>query len=487
MTDREKIAHLLRRFGLGAGQYEVANYESLGVDGTIRTLLDFEKVDEKFGVSPWSFAVQADRKLYTDPYQIAGWWGLRFLLTRRPLQEKLTLFWHDHFAVSGEKVFEGPTMLAYNEILRKQGAGKFSDLLFAVSKHGALINYLDNHTSTKSHPNENYAREMLELFTLGMGNYTEQDVKEAARAFTGWAIHYAGIGDETPYERQAEAAARQGMSVFNFCEVPAHHDAGEKSFLGTRGKLTGDDVLKTLADRPETARHICKKLWTFFVYDNPEPVVVDALVGAWKSSSGEIRAVLRAMVARPEFWSEKAVMTMPKSPVDYTVAMFRAMGLQDIVLSLWGSPKDDYEPIKEDVRKAGLGVFYLLSQQGLTLLFPPNVGGWEWGQAWITANNTVARVNHSSVIFFGDDPNRPLAVYLAEKLKSEGRAQNSAAIVDAVAAIFDVRLQPLERDLLVEACTKAGGPGNLGSKDGAAAVFGELTKVMFALPSFQLC
>ena len=123
MTERDKVAHLLRRFGLGAGRYELRKYEGLGADGTLERLLDFDKTDEKFPVSPWSFAVQADGKLYTDAYQIASWWGLRFLMSRRPLQERLTLFWHDHFAVSGEKVFEGPTMLAYLEILRSKGAG----------------------------------------------------------------------------------------------------------------------------------------------------------------------------------------------------------------------------------------------------------------------------------------------------------------------------------------------------------------------------
>lgn len=487
MTEREKVAHILRRLGLGAGRYELAKYEKLGVEGTLSRLLDFEKVDEGFPVSPWSFAVQSDKKLYTDPYQIAGWWSLRFLMTQRPLQEKLTLFWHDHFAVSGEKVFEGPTMLGYNQILRKHGAGKFRDLLKAVSKHGALVSYLDANTSTKAHPNENFAREMFELFTLGMGNYGESDVKEAARAFTGWSMHYSGLGDETPYEELAQRAGRQGMSVFNFCVVPAHHDSGSKTILGKTAAFDGDQVLDLLAEHPQTARFVCTKLWQFFAGPQPSKSTVDGLVQAWKQSDGEIRSVLRAMTKTPEFWASQTVRTMPKSPVDYTVALFRALGLTDVLKSMVGDSKDEYEPVREDLRKAGLGVFYLMTQQGLSLLFPPNVGGWEWGNSWITANNTVLRVNHAGVVFWGDDPNRPLAQFLAQKLRTGGQSGSAAAVVDALVDVFDATVTQQERDLLVEACSKAGGPSRLSDKDGAATVLSEVTKLMFALPSFQLC
>lgn len=487
MTEREKISHVLRRFGLGAGRIELQDYEKLGVQGTIDTLLNFEKVDEGYPVSPWSVAMQPDKQLYRDPYQTGTWWSLRLLMTQRPLQEKLTLFWHDHFAVSGEKVFEGPTMLGYNQILRTRGMGKFRDLLKAVSMHGALVGYLDANTSTKAHPNENFAREMFELFTMGVGNYTEKDVKEAARAFTGWSLHYAGLGDETPYEKQADKAARQGLAMLNFCYVPAFHDDGSKTILGNTGRFTGEDVLDILADRPETARYICTKLWEFFAYSNPEPKVVDSLVAVWKSSDGEVRSVLRALAARPEFWSEKCVQTKPKSPADYTVAMFRAIGIKPILRTMLGTPGGEYEPVKEDLRKAGQGAFYLMAQQGMTLLFPPNVGGWEWGDSWITANNTVSRVNHSGLIFWGEDKDRPIAMLLANRLKTENPVASAADIVDAVADIFDARLGPKDRDVLIEACTKAGGVGALNEKDQAANLFANLTKLMFATPEFQLC
>ncbi|MBS1721641.1 MAG: DUF1800 domain-containing protein [Armatimonadetes bacterium] len=486
MTEAEKSSHVLRKLGLGAGKFVLEESGSLSAEQLAAKLIDFDAVDEKFPVSPWSFAVQGDGKLYTDPYQIAMWWGLRLLMTRRPLQEKLTVFWHDHFAVSGEKVFEGPTMLGYNEILRRHGAGKFRDLLKAVSKHAALISYLDAGTSTKSHPNENFAREVFELFTLGIGNYDEKDVREAARAFTGWSLHFSGIGDETPYEKLAERAARQGMSMFNFCVVPAHHDDGSKSILGKSGALDGDAVLDILADHPQTAKNICAKLWEFFAYPKPEAAVLDSLVAAWKKSDGEIRAVLRAIVARPEFWGEKCVRQVPKSPLDWTVGLFRSLGVADLLLTMVGDTKDPYKAVREDLRKAGGGVFYLMSQQGMSLLFPPNVGGWEWGNAWITANNTITRVNHSFVLFLGEDANRPIAQYVAGKLKAGG-ADSAAKIVDFVASLFDVPLLAQERDVMIEACTRVGGPGSLDDKDRAAGLLAELTKLMFAVPSFQLC
>ncbi len=487
MTEREKISHVLRRLGLGAGRYERTQYERLGLQGTIERLIGFDRVDEKFPYSPWSFAVQQDRKLYTDPYQIAGWWGLRFLMTRRPLQEKLTLFWHDHFAVSGEKVFEGPTMLEYTDILRRHGKGKFRDLLRAVTKHAALVSYLDNNTSTKLHPNENLAREMFELFTLGVGNYSEADVKESARALTGWAVHYSGLGDDTPFPEQAERAARQGMSVFNFCVVPAQHDGGTKSILGKKGNLDGDDLLDMLAAMPETASLICRKLWEFFAYKDPEPEVMTALTGTWQATDGDIASVLRTMVGRPEFYSFKAVRTMPKSPLDFTVALFRCLGVSDIFLTLGGIPSDPYEPVKEDLRKIGSGVFYLMSQQGLTLLFPPNVGGWDWGTAWITSNNTVVRVNHAQLLFVGDDPNRFVAVMLGQKLKSEDHVANSGAVIDALADIFDAELTPTDRTLLAQACDRAGGVGAFGDKESASKMLAEVGKLLFAMPGFQLC
>ncbi len=484
MTEREKLSHVLRRFGLGAGTDELAKYEKLGLERTIDLLLHPEAVNEGFEVNPFAVATQQDGKLYRDPYQIGNWWAMRLLMTQTPLREKLTLFWHDHFAVSGDKVFEGITMLEYNKILRENGLGRFEDLALKVCKHGAMVSYLDANTSTRVHPNENFAREVFELFTLGIGNYSEQDVKEAARAFTGWSIHYGGLGDETPFEVMADRAAHQKMAVLNFCEVPNLHDEGQKTILGQKGNFDGDQVMKLVSNHPATKRHVCKKLWEFFVYSKPEPAVIDHLVKEWDKSNGEIRAVLLAITKLPEFYSEKAVRSMTKSPVDFTVGLVRCLGLRDILTKFATGSDKDFAPVSDDLRKIGNGIYYLLAQQGMTLLFPPNVGGWEWGTAWINSNNSMLRVRHSDLLFWGEDKNRPVAMLMAKRLEN---SQTAGDIVDGIAATFDIDLAKPERDMLIEACTKAGGREALNEKDRAANLFASITKLMIALPRFQLC
>ena len=190
MNERDKIAHLLRRFGLGAGKYEVEEYGKLGLEGAVDRLINYDKVDEQFPVSPMEMMGYGTEGLIMfDPPKFASWWAMRMMLTRRPLQEKLTLFWHDHFAVSAEKVADGMNMLLYQQTLRQHASGNFRTLLKEVSKTPAMIFYLDTHHSTAEHPNENFAREVMELFTLGIGHYTEKDIKEAARAIGDAFVH----------------------------------------------------------------------------------------------------------------------------------------------------------------------------------------------------------------------------------------------------------------------------------------------------------
>ncbi len=486
MTQTEKIAHLLRRFGLGAGKYEVARYEKLGLDGAIDRLLNYEKVDEGFPVSPWEFCAQANGQLQFDPYQFASWWGLRFLLTQRPLQERLTLFWHDHFAVSGAKVFDGPAMMKYQQTLRRNASGNFRTLLKEVSKEPAMLYWLDNAQSVKEHPNENFARELLELFTMGSG-FTEKDIKEAARAFTGWSVHFGGIGDESEFYKQQERAARSGRSVFNYCFVPDVHDSGVKTILGRTGSFDGDAALDILADRPETARHITGKLWEWFAYASPEPKLREKLAKTFVDARLEVKPVLRAIVESNEFWSERCVRGRPKSPVDFTVAIFRALDLREIILTLRGKREDPFQPMPKEVRGAGDGVTFLMSAQGLLLHFPPDVGGWEWGESWITSNNMRLRLQHADLMFWGDDPARPIAAYLAAKIKGEFSPQSAGDVVDAVLTVFDGKVPPKSRDTLIETCARAGGPSALNAKDPAAGMLASVCKVLFSAPEFQVC
>jgi len=487
MTEREQVAHLLRRFGLGAGKLELDEYAKLGRDGTLERLIEYEKVDEGFPVSPWEFAAEADGTLNVEPFRFASWWALRMVLTRRPLQERLTLFWHNHFAVSANKVFDGVSMLRYMQTLRSHAAGNFRTLLKAVSKEPAMLYFLDNAASTKDNPNENFSRELLELFTLGRGAYTEADVREAARAFTGWQIHFSGLGEETPFDQLVQRAARNGRSVFSFCIVPDNHDFANKTILGQTKNFDGDAVLDLLAGHEATATRIVTKLWEWFAYPNPPQSVVQRLTRVFLASNLEIKPVLREIARSNEFWSDACVLKRAKSPVDFTVSFLRQLGLGAIVLALRGAPRTPFTPIVKEVRGLGDGAAFLMNTQGLLLLFPPDVGGWAWGPAWITSANMLARIRHAQILFQGDDPNRPISQFLAQRIKQAGAAQTSERLVAELLALFDANVSADVRSALIAACEKAGGPPALDDKERASQLFVALGTTLFAAPEFQLC
>jgi uncharacterized protein (DUF1800 family) len=487
MTEREKSAHLLRRFGLGAGHAEVARYPESS-KAVLEALLKDDKIDDGFSISPWRFIAQKDGKLETGSYQVGPWWALRMVMTRAPLVEKLTLFWHDHFALDGDKVGEGPTMMAYLDNLRTKGRGKFRDLLKATMSQGAMLMFLDGHTSHKIHPNENLARETFELFTMGVGSgYTETDIKELARALTGWSMHYMGSYLDEPYDRTKKRADEARMALSNFCWVPNLHDDGVKTILGKSGRFTADEALDIICQHPATATYICTKLWSFFAYPNPDAKVVAKLTAAWKKTDGDIRSVLRAIAEQPEFWSDKCVGTMPKSPADWVVGLIRSIDRYPALVTEQGKPLRDIDPIPQSVRDAANGAYYLMAQQGLQLLYPPNVAGWNWAEGWIGADTSIKRIRTCDAIFWGGGEARPWSVEAAAKIKASFKPADSGALVDAFAALLDARLTPGERTALVGVCDKRGGLAALEKKDQAANLFAGMARVLFAIPDFQLC
>lgn len=488
MNDRDKIAHLLRRFGLGAGKYEVDEYAKLGVEGTINALIEYDKVDEQFPVNPWEeTGYGTDGLIMFDPPKFASWWTLRMMLTRRPLQEKLTLFWHDHFAVSAEKVADGPNMLLYQQTLRQHANGNFRTLLREVSKTPAMIFYLDTHQSTAEHPNENFAREVMELFTLGIGNYTEKDVKEAARAFTGWSLHYSDIGGNRPYEKVVEEAARKGRSPLSFCNVPSLHDDSEKTILGKTAKFDGDMVLNTLCDDPNCARFITDKLAKWFIEGPISGALQTKLAKTFTDNNLEIKPVLREIAASNEFWADAEVRRRPKSPPDYYVAIFRQLALQAILLQLRGVVKDVYKPMRPEVKGVGDALLFLMSREGFLLTYPPNVGGWDWGASWITTSNMTMRIQLPNTIFRGEDASRPIAAYLAGKLAAEFKPDTPEKVVDAMLQVFDGDLPSEKRTLLAKACADSGGPAVLADKEKASMMIVNVMKLLVAAPEFQTC
>src|SRR4051794_11510549 len=347
---RRELAHLLRRAGFGATPAELDAAVRLGYDATVERLLNYERVPDDVDAHLGA--------LDLDPSKIEGMrlaWLTRMLLTKRPLQEKMVLFWHGHLTSAVSKVGGQRAPEAFKRqlaLFREQALGNWRDLLRGVSRDGAMLQYLDNRLNRKGAPNENYARELMELFTLGIGNYSEDDVKDAARAFTGWTVD------------------REGQ----FTVAPRQHDADHKSVLGRAGNLDGDDVIEAILAHSAAAPFLAGKLFRFFAYDDPAPAVVDRLGGVFRDSGYDLRALVGAILRAPEFRSEHAYHARIKSPVEFTLGALKAL---------------DSETVPRDLPAA-------LRRMGQDLLNPPSVKGWDGGRAWINAMTVLERANYAN-------------------------------------------------------------------------------------------
>lgn len=356
MTDPTQIwaAHLLRRAAFGGNQAQVEAAAAAGLEATVDALLA-----EAEPAPP--LIAPADEPKYvrmgdTDPTLNIGdaalLWLQRLVTTRTPLAEKMALFWHGHFATSNQKV-DRPLLMAHQyNLFRRAGLGRFADLLLGIAQDPAMLIWLDGDENHRDAPNENFAREVMELFTMGRGHYSEVDVKAAARAFTGW-----GLNDKDQF-------------VYNEDD----HDHGLKNFLGNIGDLSGPDIVNILARRPETARYLVSKLWRFFAYPNPEETVINDLVQVYMDTDGDLRAVMRALLLHPSFYSDKALGAVVKSPTVFVVAALRQVNPQ------WASG---------DTLNA-------MEFMGQGLFEPPNVAGWPGGLVWIDAATLLARFNFAA-------------------------------------------------------------------------------------------
>jgi uncharacterized protein (DUF1800 family) len=281
--------------------------------------------------------------------ELRGWWLREMAATTSPLTERMTLFWHNHFVSAQPKVRYAQLMYRQNTLLRRHALGNFGELLHALAKDPAMLIYLDAATNRRSSPNENLAREVMELFTLGEGRYTERDVREAARAFTGLSID-----PET------------GKYVFRSLA----HDRGEKTVLGRTGNFDGDAVLDILLEQPSTARFIVGKLWREFVSPQPDPARIEAIARRFRERGYEIRVALRELLMQPEVVARSEDNALLKSPAELVVGFVRQSGAE---LS---------NPI---------GAALALAAMGQNLFSPPNVRGWPGGEAWINTQTLLAR------------------------------------------------------------------------------------------------
>lgn len=280
--------------------------------------------------------------------ELRGWWLNEMIITPTPLVERMTLFWHNHFTSGRQKVRFPQLMYTQNALLREHALGNFATLLHAASKDPAMILYLDAASNRRGQPNENFAREVMELFTLGEGHYSETDIREAARAFTGWAL--------------------DGNHKFSMRR--ALHDPAEKTILGQRGNFDGDGVLKILLAQPRTAEFIVEKLWREFVSPEPERAEVVRIAALFRNSGYEVRVALRELLLSQAFWSPVNRASLIKSPAEFVAGMLRQFAV----------PVSNAMPFST----AMVGM-------GQTLFDPPNVKGWPGGEAWINAATLLAR------------------------------------------------------------------------------------------------
>lgn len=370
--NREKARHLLNRAGFGVPQEVLDRLEGMGPHKAVDYLLNFETLEEPnaepdFLIDPSGYLPAKSALAAMDPEtrkgtmrdlrkierqavkELQAWWLERMLRTRAPLREKMTLFWHGHFATSAQKVYWSGANYRLNSTFRENATGNFKDLTRTVGQSTAMLRYLDNVNNKKARPNENWARELMELFTLGQGNYTEDDIKESARAFTGWST--------------AGKRFRYNIRV---------HDFGEKSFFQKKGDFDGWDIIDIIFEHPAAAEFIAGKLWRFFASESEDQQITRELAQTLRHHKYKVKPLLRKMFLSQAFYSPEIIGTQIKSPIQFVVQLVHHLGIEN-------------PPHNLLTRFAG--------QLGQRLFYPPNVKGWDGGKAWINANTLLTRYN----------------------------------------------------------------------------------------------
>ncbi len=409
--ERKRIAHLLRRTGFGANPEELDRYEAMGFDAAVNALLDYEPWPDPYPVDPAIEAAFQDdpregQQLAREALrELPGWWIARMLTTPNPLEEKMTLFWHGHFTSQARKVQDGRLMIAQNRMLRRNALGSFERLALDASRDAAMLIYLDGSRSNAAAPNENYARELMELFTMGIGNYSEDDVKESARALTGWKIQ------------------RDSGTVLY---LPGRHDDGTKTYLGQTGAFQLEDIVRIAVAHPATGPRLAAKLIRFFLRPDPPADLVQRLAAVYYARSYSIRDVLEHLLRSPEFSSEAAYRANIKSPVELLVGGLRTLG----------------------VTQAGPQIGRLLVPLGQALFSPPSVKGWDGDRAWIGAASLLTRFNVAALATSGGRNSAPAP--LDSDIASASGLDPEAAAAGVIDRLLDGDVSAGVRAALIE-------------------------------------
>ena len=424
----KRAAHLLRRAGFGGTLAEIESFSKLSKEAAADRLVNYETVsnaalDARIANAGFVLEFGTENGQRGRVIQdMQRWWLTRMTYTARPLEERMTFFWHGLLTSQVSKV--GPLrarwLLIQNNLYRSMALGRFDDLIQAVSKDPAMLTYLDTVESTKDHPNENYPRELMELFTMGEGNYTENDVRESARAFTGWRVMPPPRPTAAQLEGLTEQQRRDLQQQLAYAYTPTFqfqarlHDTGSKTFLGKTGAWNGDDIVRIIMEQPATGRYITTRLWEEFAYDNPESAVVDRLVKAWDSSGHSIKAVVREILVSDEFYSERAYFGKVRSPIELVAGLMRGLEVEAT-----------FQNVGPGGRGSGRGAAYYAGMDQV-LFEPPNVAGWTGGSAWLSSSTFFARVNFLDQVLFQRGRALPIP--------SLTTAATAEALVDAVAA-----------------------------------------------------
>jgi len=412
VQDIALMAHLLRRAGFGASRDDIEARASQGYDIVVEELLNpgpgpgIEE-DLLFRAYPSYFDTVAVESGQTE-------WVYRMINDKYQLREKMALFWHTMFCSGDNKVDNARTTLFQINKFREQGMGNFRGLLLMLSQDPAMLYYLDNIESHAASVNENYGRELLELFSLGVGrdgefNYTEGDVQACARAFTGWNL--APTMPVFPY----------GRTPFEFRYDPADHDEGEKTFLGETGRWNGEDIVDIICKQPATARFLARKLYDFFVADEPpvpawrlsdpnDPDAIKLLEQAYFDSGYEVKAMLQTLFTSDFFKSDTVYYAKVKSPVDVVVGTVRMVGQFD-------GPQPGLFDVAMEPK-----------YMGMDLLNPPTVEGWHMGAEWINSGSLIDRINFASGLLGNTE--LPGVRSMVDRLMASGETVSPEQLVD---------------------------------------------------------
>ena len=409
--DYAKARHLLVRTGFGGTPQEVAKLHEMGLHQAVNHVLDFgrqpkatvapdgslkEKSADTVRNRPGQRQVQPDQiRRFGETVQLQRfreWWLYRMVESPRPLQEKLTLFWHGHFTSEYNVVRNIFAFHRQNDLFRDHAAGNFGALLNGIVHDPVMLRYLDNNQNYKGHPNENLAREIMELFTMGLDQgYTEEDIKEAARALTGY--NYNGANARYRFD-------------------PSQHDAGSKTIFGHTGKWTGDDLVRLILEQPATSKFIAGKLFKFFAYNETSPETIDRLAALFKAANYRLAPMLKNLFLSEEFYSAKSMGTQIKSPVQLVIGMLRDFGVKEVNTG---------------------AVHMAIRSMGQELLEPPDVKGWREGRAWINAHRLFIRYDTmANLVRSIAHSNNQQGIDVVAALDGQ-RCENAADVVDCLA------------------------------------------------------